>query len=122
MLYNQSEARRSSVGRESTPERLPYSIIYFPLGSLMPGTTDAPEYDLFDYKDYDQTPLSLEDAIKKASELRGNSPDKIHRVVPADRNITTFQVDSVPVTEAYADLLSKLMRRWIGWGAKSIKK
>jgi len=88
----------------------------------MPGTTDAPEYDLFDYKDYDQAPLSLEDAMKKASDLRRKDPNQIHRIVPADRGITTFQIDSVPAAEAYADLLSKLMRLWIAWGAKSIRK
>jgi hypothetical protein len=88
----------------------------------MPGTTDAPEYEQFDYKDYDQTPLSLEDAIKRASELRRDDPSRIHRVVPADRNTVTFHVDSTAAVEVYADLISRITGRWIRWGAKGIKK
>lgn len=87
----------------------------------MHGTTDAPEYDLFDYNGYDQTPLSLEDAIKKASELRHNDPGKVHRVVPADRTISTFYVDSIPAAEVYADLLSRLMAHWRRLGTKGVK-
>jgi hypothetical protein len=90
--------------------------------SRMHGTTDAPEYDLFDYKGYDQTPLSLEDAIKKSSELRQSDPTKIHRVAPADRDTSTFHIDSTPAVEVYADLLSKLVSRWLVWGTKSKRR
>ena len=36
----------------------------------MSGTVDATDYEHFDYRLYDQEPLQLEEAIKKAAESR----------------------------------------------------
>ncbi len=81
----------------------------------MPGTTDSAEYEHFDYKLYDQDPMELEDAIKKASEMRGKDSKRFHRVVPANREGTKFHVDSVPVAEAQANMWAKFVATCVSY-------
>jgi len=78
----------------------------------MPGTIDATDYDLFDYQNYDQEPLSLEEASRKASEMRRKDTQNVYRILPADHDMNGFYVTSVPVEVLRAELESKLLVHW----------
>lgn len=65
------------------------------------------EYETFEYRLFEDAPLSLEDAIKKADQLRGADATRFHRVVPTDSNMVLFHVDSVSREHLYAELLSR---------------
>lgn len=87
----------------------------------MLGTTDAVEYENFDYKLYDQDPMQLDEAMRKASELRGNDTMHFHRIVPANRDKTKFKIESVSIAETQANMwarfvsacLSSLLRSYL---------
>lgn len=81
----------------------------------MSGTTDTLDYDNFDYKLYDQDPMQLEQALKKATDLNKEDPKSFHRIVPANEEKTTFKIETVSVEEVQSNLWNKwsaaLMRR-----------
>ena len=65
------------------------------------------EYDKFDYKHVDETPLALEEAVRKSQQLRRSDGAHFHRIVPTDGNMTTFRVESVPSSTVYAEMLNR---------------
>jgi hypothetical protein len=70
-------------------------------------TIDATEYERFSYDE--ATPsMTLEEAEKKASELRKADPSRFHRIEATGDN--TFRVDSVSKAEAYEDFLARSFR------------
>ena len=71
---------------------------------------ESVEYDTFDYKTIDEAPLSLEDAVKKAAQLRTSDTSHFHRIVPTDPSMISFRVDSIPREAVYSEYLS----RWTG--------
>jgi len=68
---------------------------------------ESPEYDTFDYKHFDEPALSLEEATKKAHELRVTDAGNFHRIVPKDSEMTVFGVETVPIGNVYAELLNR---------------
>jgi len=65
------------------------------------------DYDLFDY-DYSNPPLPLDEAMKKAAELRAKSGGSVfYRIVPVDSKETGFRVVSVQSQEAVNDFMSR---------------
>jgi hypothetical protein len=68
---------------------------------------ESMEYDLFDYRHADETPLPLDEAVKKATTMRATDKAHFHRIVPTDANMTGFRVDSVSKEQAYADVLAR---------------
>lgn len=79
----------------------------------MRGTVDATSYDRFDYRDFDRSSSTLENAITEAAELRKRNPDTFYRVVPTDENETKFAVDALSANQVYADVLHRLWSRWV---------
>jgi hypothetical protein len=84
----------------------------------MPATFDSTDYDLFDFKHFDDKPLTLEEACRKAAEMRQDAQGMVYRVTPVDREMTAFRVDAVSLDEVYASFrhranirLARLMRR-----------
>jgi hypothetical protein len=79
--------------------------------SLLPTLETQTDYDLFDYEDSDQ-PLSLEEAISRASRLRSLDKSRVYRVVPVDTSQTGFRVKAVSREEIQADFFARLYT-WI---------
>jgi len=73
---------------------------------------DAVQYDQFDFKHYDETPLSLPEATKAAAAMRKRNPRKFYRVVQAEQSGETFYVDSLQPETVYAQLLARLANAW----------
>jgi hypothetical protein len=73
--------------------------------------TDMPlesiDYDVFDYKSDGERSLSLEEAIRKADELRRSNSRNFYRVNPIDSSMSGFRVDEVPKQRAYAEALAR---------------
>lgn len=85
----------------------------------MPQRADATlDYELFDFKDFDEQPLGLGDAIRKAQKLRATDPYNFYRVVPADAELTAFRVEKVSRAEVYVDFLSRIAERWANLWAR----
>ena len=72
---------------------------------------ESTEYDLFDYRHADETPLSLEEAVDRATILRLSQPGNFHRIVQTDRQMTGFRVESVSVDSVEGELLARWSRR-----------
>lgn len=72
------------------------------------------EYDTFDYKHFDESPLSLEEAARKASDLREEDPTRFHRIVSIDKGLSGFRVESVSKRAVYAEVLG----RWASFATK----
>ena len=70
-------------------------------------TLEVPSYEHFSF---DETPMSLDEAIKKASELRKSDSENFYRVRPANDKGTTFIVAKVPASSIYADLAARVAK------------
>jgi phosphoenolpyruvate carboxylase len=70
-------------------------------------TLEAQEYERFRY---DEPTLTLEEAVKKAAELRRKDPANFYRVENADDSRTAFTVAKVPVSTVYADFVARIAR------------
>jgi hypothetical protein len=68
---------------------------------------ESMEYDLFDYRHADETPVPLDEAVKKAAAMRVTDRSHFHRIVPTDADMTGFRVESVSREQAYADILAR---------------
>ena len=76
---------------------------------------DYQEYDTFEFKHFDEAPLTLEEATTKTAHLRTTDAGNFHRIVPLDPSMITFRVESVPPISAYAEAISRwttLMNRF----------
>jgi len=85
----------------------------------MPQLMDTVDYERFEYKHFDEQPLSLEEAIKQAQSLRARDESSVYRVIPLDDDLTGFRVDKVDKSELYASLLSKITKLWSKLYARS---
>jgi len=68
------------------------------------------EYDIFDYKTFDEPGLSLDEATQKAERLRRSDSGHAYRVLPLDPSLTGFYVAKLPIQQAYADVWTRLLR------------
>lgn len=72
-------------------------------------TFESTDYERFSYDEGEST-LTLEQAIKKAADLRRGDAEHFYRVKARDQNANEFHVEKVPKTSAYTEFLSRLMK------------
>ncbi len=75
----------------------------------MPTSLESTEYDLFDYRHFDEVPLTLEEAAREAARLRALQSSHVHRIVPTSANLSGFRVESTLKEAAYSEILG----RWV---------
>ncbi|MGB7546234.1 MAG: hypothetical protein WBM14_00660 [Terracidiphilus sp.] len=78
-------------------------------------TLEATEYERFSFDEAGQNALTLDEAVKKAKDLRKKDAANFYRIEVADESHTTFTVTKVPVASVYADFMArvaKLMGRY----------
>ena len=73
-------------------------------------TLEATEYERFNFDEADQGALTLDQALKKANDLRKNDTDNFYRIEWADDSHTTFMVKKVPVASVYADFIARVAK------------
>lgn len=77
---------------------------------------EATEYERFSFDEADQKALTLDEATKKAKDLRKKDAANFYRIEVADESHLTFTVTKVPVASVYADFvarMAKLMGRYV---------
>jgi hypothetical protein len=79
----------------------------------MPMLDAAVEYDHFSYDESSSRPLSLDEAVKKAAELRKADSANFYRVEATDVTATGFRVEKVSVASVYADFVSRFAQRFM---------
>lgn len=72
----------------------------------------ATDYERFSYENFDESPLTLEEAVRKANILRSHDSQHVYRVVPFDDELKGFYVESASKTELYANFLSRILKAW----------
>lgn len=78
----------------------------------MPTLLDPIDYDKFDYKDCEESALSLEEAIKRVRRLRESDAGQFHRIVPVHGGAFAFRVKSVTPQKVYAERTTQLASFW----------
>jgi hypothetical protein len=73
-------------------------------------TLDTLEYERFSLDQADQTPLPLDEAVKKAAELRKSDPANFYRVEYANENHTDFVVLKIEASTVYADFFARMAK------------
>lgn len=73
-------------------------------------TLEALDYEKFSYHEANQHSLTLEEAVKKAAELRRKDSANFYRVEYADESHATFTVTKVPVSSVYADFIARVAK------------
>ena len=68
---------------------------------------EAQEYEKFRY---DEPTLTLEEATKKAADLRRQDSSNFYRVQNTDESRTAFVVAKIPVSSVYADFLARIAK------------
>jgi hypothetical protein len=78
----------------------------------IPRRITMPALEIQDYEhfSYDEPSLTLDEAVRKSSELRKKDGNNFYRIVPVNDSATTFAVKKVPVSEVYADLAARVAR------------
>ena len=71
---------------------------------------EATEYERFSFDEPGQHALTLEEAVKKAKDLRKKDAANFYRIEVADENHMTFTVTKVPVASVYADFIAKMAK------------
>jgi hypothetical protein len=71
---------------------------------------DSTDYERFSYDEPNGSSLTLDDAVKKARELRRADQGNFYRVQVVDQNANSFRVQKVPVGVAYTDFLARLAK------------
>jgi hypothetical protein len=65
-------------------------------------TLDALDYERFSYDEANQQSLTLEEAVKKAADLRRRDSNESH---------TNFTVTKVPTAAVYADFIARVVKK-----------
>ncbi len=71
---------------------------------------DSTDYERFSYHEPSSQGLTLEEAIKKAKELRRADQSNFYRVEVVDPNANAFRIEAVPVSAAYAELMARMAK------------
>ena len=84
----------------------------------MPSLLESTDYEKFSLKDWDTEPLSLEEALKTAAAMRaaGTGSGAFVHIVPVDRQLSGFRVETVSrdeVFERYRRRLAVLRAKWL---------
>jgi hypothetical protein len=78
----------------------------------MPAMLDSTDYASFDFKHFDEKPLTLEEASRQAVAKRREHSGNVYRVVPVDPEMSGFRVESVPLEDVYAGFRVRIAERW----------
>jgi len=70
-------------------------------------TLEVQDYEHFSF---DDSPLTLDEAVKKASELRKKDAENFYRIEPANEGNTSFKVTKVRATSVYADFVARMVK------------
>ncbi|HTV83084.1 MAG TPA: hypothetical protein VME18_10570 [Acidobacteriaceae bacterium] len=73
-------------------------------------TLDATEYERFSLDQADQNPLPLDEAVKKAAEMRRNDPVNFYRVEYANESQSGFVVNKVEASTVYAEFFARMAK------------
>jgi hypothetical protein len=76
-------------------------------------TVEAQDYERFTYDDPNGPPLALDEAVKKATELRRTDPKNFYRVEATDSNATGFRIEKVSVASVYAEFIARFAQRFV---------
>lgn len=75
----------------------------------------AAEYEVFDYKHFDEPVLSLDEAAQQAARLRASDSQNAYRVVSADPDRNGFVVVKIPMQKVYAERWASLFGSLFKW-------
>ncbi len=81
-------------------------------------TVEAQDYERFTYDDPNGRPLALDEAIKKAIELRRADPKNFYRVESTDMNTTAFRIQKISIDSVYADFATRFAKKFVRRTAK----
>ena len=70
------------------------------------------EFDRFDYRYYDEEPLRLDQAAKKADQLSAEDPNSFYRVVPTDDRLSGFRIEKIPTVQLYFDFIADMTQKY----------
>lgn len=84
-------------------------MIAIPKRFFMP-TIEATEYERFSFDEAGQHALTIDEAVKKANDLRKQDAANFYRIEPADDSHTTFVVTKVPMASVYADFMARMAK------------
>jgi hypothetical protein len=73
-------------------------------------TLEAREYEQFSYDEANQHSLTLEEAVRKARDLRRNDSTNFYRVVQTDEGSNAFTVTPIPIASVYADFMARVAK------------
>ena len=73
-------------------------------------TLEATEYERFSFDEAGQHTLTLDEAVKKAKDLRKKDAANFYRIEVADESHLTFTVTKVPVASVYADFMARVAK------------
>ena len=68
------------------------------------------EYDKFHYDEANQSSLTLDEAVKKASELRRSDQSSFYRIEPVSEADNNFVVTKVPVGSVYTEFVARVTK------------
>lgn len=68
------------------------------------------DYDKFRYDEATQFPLTLDEAVKKAAELRRNDQSSFYRIEPVNEADNNFVIKKVPVGTVYAEFIARVTK------------
>lgn len=71
---------------------------------------EATEYERFSFHEADRHTFTLDEAVRKAKELRKNDATNFYRIEVADEEQTTFVVTKVPQASVYADFMARMAK------------
>jgi hypothetical protein len=75
-------------------------------------TLESLDYERFSIDDADSKSLTLDEAVKKSSDLRRDDKEHFYRVLPIDDKAISFRVEKVPVAAVYAEFLARITKKF----------
>jgi hypothetical protein len=71
-----------------------------------------PTLEIQDYEHfrYDESPLTLDEAVKKAGDLRKKDSENFYRIEPANEAGTAFTVTKVSAASIYAEFVARVSK------------
>ncbi len=73
-------------------------------------TLESTDYERFSIDEASNPAMTLDEAVKKAREMRIADSSSFYRVEAVDQSANAFRVEKVPVIAAYADFISRIAR------------
>ncbi len=73
-------------------------------------TLESTDYERFSMDEVNVSALTLDEAVKKAKEMRQGDSANFYKIEAVDLNSNSFRVAKVPVASAYADFVSRIAK------------